>query len=314
MKAELKPRISLENRTKLETVIPLSTPYLLFIDPSDLCNKRCSFCPTGHYHLVRQFRKPQLMKWELFKGIVEDLKQFPEKIKTVRLYKDGEPLLNPAIDLMVTMLKGSGVAERVDMTTNGMLLVPSLVNLLVDAGLDAIFISVPQDYSPQYVDMIRYFHAHRKQCEMRVKIVGDGLDQIRKDKFLDDFGDICDYIFIENLAPCWPNFEVKISGKGIYGNEVSEVDVCPYLFYSMSINSDGTVSACFLDWTRELLVGDANDQSIVDIWNGECITRWRRLMLEGKRKDMSFCKNCGQLKYCAPDNIDPYKNELLEKI
>ena len=33
MKAEIKPRIELENRTKLETVIPLSTPFVIFVDP-----------------------------------------------------------------------------------------------------------------------------------------------------------------------------------------------------------------------------------------------------------------------------------------
>ncbi len=36
MKAKLKPRINLENRTKLEEVIPLSTPFILFVDPSNI--------------------------------------------------------------------------------------------------------------------------------------------------------------------------------------------------------------------------------------------------------------------------------------
>ena len=41
MKAKIKPRIDLENRTKIETVIPLSVPFVIFVDPSDLCNFRC---------------------------------------------------------------------------------------------------------------------------------------------------------------------------------------------------------------------------------------------------------------------------------
>ena len=47
VKAEIKPRITLEGRTRLETVIPLSTPYLVFLDPSDICNQHCAFCPSG---------------------------------------------------------------------------------------------------------------------------------------------------------------------------------------------------------------------------------------------------------------------------
>ena len=31
---KIKPRINLEGRTKLETVIPLSTPFIIFVDPS----------------------------------------------------------------------------------------------------------------------------------------------------------------------------------------------------------------------------------------------------------------------------------------
>ncbi|MCZ9957417.1 hypothetical protein [Brachyspira hyodysenteriae] len=53
MKAKIKPRIDLENRTKLETVIPLETPFIIFIDPSDKCNFKCKFCPTGNIELMQ---------------------------------------------------------------------------------------------------------------------------------------------------------------------------------------------------------------------------------------------------------------------
>ena len=48
---------------------------------------------------------------------------------------------------------------------------------------------------------------------------------------------------------CWPNFELGElvnNNFGIYGQEIKEVDICPYPFYSMSVNSDGKVSVCFL--------------------------------------------------------------------
>ncbi|GAI93186.1 unnamed protein product, partial [marine sediment metagenome] len=48
MKAKIKPRINLENRTRLERVIPLSTPMILFVDPASTCNFKCKFCPTGN--------------------------------------------------------------------------------------------------------------------------------------------------------------------------------------------------------------------------------------------------------------------------
>ena len=44
MKAQIKPRINQEGRTRLEEVIPLETPFVLFVDPSSACNFRCKFC------------------------------------------------------------------------------------------------------------------------------------------------------------------------------------------------------------------------------------------------------------------------------
>ena len=52
MKSEFKPRINLEGRTPLETVIPLQTPYVVFVDPASACNFICKFCPTGHRDLI----------------------------------------------------------------------------------------------------------------------------------------------------------------------------------------------------------------------------------------------------------------------
>ena len=57
MKAQIKPRINLEGRTKLETVIPLETPFVVFVDPSSGCNFKCTYCPTGHLDLIKRSLK-----------------------------------------------------------------------------------------------------------------------------------------------------------------------------------------------------------------------------------------------------------------
>jgi dTDP-6-deoxy-L-talose 4-dehydrogenase (NAD+) len=54
MKAQLKPRINLEGRTALETVIPLETPFVVFVDPASACNFQCKFCPTGHRDMIAE--------------------------------------------------------------------------------------------------------------------------------------------------------------------------------------------------------------------------------------------------------------------
>jgi MoaA/NifB/PqqE/SkfB family radical SAM enzyme len=308
-------RINLTNRTKLETVIPLSTPYLVFIDPSDICNAKCGWCPTGS-GAAGKYKKPQLMEFGLYKKIVDDLADMPEMVKVLRLYMMGEPLLNPDLPKMVGYAKESGRFGQIDLTSNGIALTPKLGNKLTIAGLDKIFISVPSDYGDEYLDRIRNFYTHAKHREVHVKIIGDGMDNLRKELFYVDFEDCSDSMFIENLSPCWPEFDVGEVGEvGIYGQSIGKgVDICPYIFYSLAINSDGTVSLCFLDWKRGMVIGDLKVESFKDIWNGTKLHSYRLANLKGNRNRLDFCKECRQLVYGNPDNIDGSADDILRRL
>lgn len=333
MRAKIKPRINLEGRTKLETVIPLSTPFVLFVDPSSTCNFRCKFCPTGDRQLIKDTGRWQgTMKFDLYIKIIDDLKEFDRPLKVLRLYKEGEPLLNPHLPDMIMYAKRSGMADYIDTTTNGSLLTNDLSLRLVEAGLDRINISVDAMSDEQflaftktkvnfenYVDNIRFLYDNRQQCEICVKIAGDYLSDEEKRCFFDVFGDISDRIFIENTAPCWPEFDVEqrtgvTIRKGIYDNPLSVVNTCPYIFYSMSVNSDGSVSLCFLDWARKLIIGDIRTQSLHDIWFGNTLFNHQMTNLKGGRIKSPVCSSCGQLSHCLPDNIDPYSDMLIEKM
>jgi len=311
--AEIKPRIDFEGRTRMETVMPLSSPYLIFLDPSDKCNAHCMHCPTGSREALK-YKTPMLMPLDLCKKIIDDLCAMDNPIKTLRLYKMGESLLNPDLHKMVKYAKDSGRFGQVDLTTNGILLTPKLGRKLIDAGLDKIFISVPTSYDIEYRDPILNFIAHRGACKVYVKIIGDDMTQLEKELFLHDFED-ADRVFIENLAPCWPEFDVgEVGNVGIYGQPLTPAPkVCPYPFYSLTINSDGTVSACYIDWKCDLILGDLRTETFKSVWNGDKLKRFQIMMLRGERHSHPFCGNCQQLVYGAPDILDPYADELLKK-
>jgi MoaA/NifB/PqqE/SkfB family radical SAM enzyme len=332
MKAKIRPRIELKNRTKLETVIPLKTPFTIFVDPSDLCNFQCKFCPNSDRDLVKKTnRSLKTMDLELFKKIVDDICEFEKPIKVLRMYKDGEPLLNPKFVEMVRYAKEKKCAERVDTTTNASLLSPKKNLEIIDTGIDRINISIEGVNAKQYLEFskykldfdkfienIRHLYDHRKNCEIIIKISGDTISEDDKKKFYDIFGDIADGVFIEHVMSCWPEFElkgIKVNQEvGIYGQKIKEVQVCPYVFYSFSINSDGLASLCFLDWSEKLIIGDTRKESVKDIWNGQKMFEYRKMFLEKKRKDHPFCGKCGQMTHGLPDDIDAYAEELLKKI
>lgn len=332
MKAQIKPRINLEDRTPLQEVIPLATPFVVFVDPASACNFTCPFCPTGHRDMIAETGRYQgVLKMETFTKIIDDLAEFDRPIKVLRLYKDGEPFLNKRLADMIAYAKKSGRVEYIDTTTNGSLLTPERLKEVLDAGLDKINISVdgmtPEQYRkftgfdfdfPRFVETVKWLYANKGDCEVMIKIPGELITEAQKQEFYDTFGDYCDRIFIENFAPCWPEFDieahtgVKIT-QGIYQQAITPTDTCPYIFYSIAVNADGLVSSCFLDWGRKLLVGDVREQSLKSLWNSDKLNALRHQHLEGRRKQNPVCGSCGQLSHCLPDNVDAFRAELLTK-
>ena len=332
MRASYSPRMDLKNRTKLETVIPLDTPFVVFVDPSDACNFKCRFCPTSDRELMKKVGRPwKQMPLELFKKIADDMTKFPKKIEVLRLYKDGEPLINKDFPAMIKYAKDIKASNRIDTTTNASLLTKKRAEEIVKAGLDRINISIygikSEHYSAfsgvklefkQILENVRNFYEIRGQCEMLVKINGDQLTEEEKNVFLEYFGDYTDKIYIEHTMSCWPEFNLRgvdVNPKvGIYGQQIKEVEACPYPFYSIAINSDGLVSVCFLDWGRKLGLGNIREESLKDVWEGKAMKQYRKMFLEGERKNHPVCGTCGQMSHGNPDNIDPFKKEILEKL
>jgi len=333
MNAKFETRIIQEGRTPLQDVIPLSTPFMLFLDPSSRCNFRCTFCPTGNKDLLKKTNRwTGMLDFDLFKKIIDDLHEFENPLKVLRLYKDGEPFLNPRLADMVGYAKKSGKILSIDTTTNGSLLTPERVLPVVEAGIDQINISLDGMSDKQfmqfcrtkvnfkeYVDNIRQLYENRGNCKILIKTVNELLTDETRQLFLDTFSPIVDKIFIENVSPCWPDFgveelmNVEIT-QGIYGQEIVDVDTCPYVFYQLSINPDGKVSLCFLDWGHDYIVGDASKQSLKEIWESETLFNYQVEFLKGNRSNIKFCKDCKQLSHGMADNIDPYKERLLAKL
>nr|URC16992.1 MAG: SPASM-radical SAM protein [Lokiarchaeota virus Fenrir Meg22_1012]URC17221.1 MAG: SPASM-radical SAM protein [Lokiarchaeota virus Fenrir Meg22_1214] len=330
MKAKIKPRIQLENREPLAENIPLSTPWVIFVDPSDACNFRCKFCPSGNLKLLKKYgRTPTIMKLDLYEKIINQIKEFDKPIKVLRLYKDGEPLLNPSFPKMVKYAKNSGCCEKVDTTTNASMLNPDLNLKIIEAGLDRINISIEGVNEQQYRDFsgykinfdkfvrnIEHFYDHRKDCEMIIKINGDLLSEEDKTKFFEIFGDITDGIFIEHVMNCWYDFDSEVKQNeevGIYGQPIKEVMICPYVFYSMSVNSNGTVSVCFLDWARKMLIGDVYEEKLKEIWNGKNMNSYRKMFLFKLRKTHPICSKCSQLSHGMPVDLDDKSEEIIKR-
>ena len=330
IKEKIQPRIE-SARTALGDVIPLTTPYVVFIDPSSACNFKCTFCPTGDRELIKSTGRYQgNLHLDNYMKVLSDIGEFDKRLKVLRLYKDGEPLLNRHLPDMIRLAREADVADVIDTTTNGYLLSGEMGETLVKAGLSRINISIDGldeaqfwkftkakvDF-PKFLSNLKDFYSVSGDCDVVIKTTKEIIGEERRDEFFNTFGDYCDRIFVENTSPCWPDFDVEermgiTIETGLYGNEILDVKTCPYLFYSISVNSDLSVSACFVDWSRGLKVGSLKEASLKDIWLGAEMQSHRLAHLQGKRDAHSICGKCSQITHCKADNIDADAGKLLD--
>ncbi len=152
MLAKIQPRARTQGRPFIPDDFPFTTPRVLFIDPTDKCNLKCDFCPTGDHELMRNTpgRHHGPMTLDTFKKVIDGCAEFNRPITVFRLYKDGEPLSNPAFPHMVAYAKQSGYGQVVDTTTNAILLTFLKSDALIEAGLDRINISIYGMNTEQY--------------------------------------------------------------------------------------------------------------------------------------------------------------------
>lgn len=330
---EREKREKQNQRIPLEQVVPLSTPYIVYIDPSGACNFKCNFCPC-YMSDYRAEERHKIMSMDLFEKILHDLKEMDEQIKVVYLWGFGEPLMNPNLPRMVKRLREEKICRDIRIYTNGSLLTPEISHALVDNGVDLIRVSLEginaesyaqlcgckMDYEKLISNLADLYHYSRGRMQLGIKVVNASL-KTEEDVayFYDTFGPISDFSYIENIENVWPDCPDIVVDKsnGIYSKNWNTVfgrkknKVCAEPLISMMIHSNGVVSACCADWKFATAYGDVRKKSIGEIWNSKELREFQLIHLEQGRQFLPFCKDCI---IESDDDIDNVTGKISENI
>lgn len=316
MASEIKPIYGTE-RVKLSEVVPLDTPYSAFVFPTTYCNFKCAYCghSLGHKGMKERYGfRPGHMSMDTYGLVVEQLKEFPRKLKMLSLTGQGEPLLNPHIGEMVQMAKEAGVAERIEIITNASMLHREVADALIAAGLDTLRISLQGLSSEKYKEIcgatvdfdaftenIRYFYAHKGKTNLYVKVMDVALEAGQEEAFYELFRDCTDRMYIEHMLPAYDGVamtEGMAITKDRYGGEVKKLHaVCPLAFYMLGVFPDGDVEPCDTIY-KPIVLGNVHEDTLLHMWRGEMLRDFWRLQLEGRRGENHRCAHC-----CAPDDV-----------
>lgn len=311
------------SRHNLIDLIPLNKPFTITIDICSLCNFKCEQC-IQNSKSENLFNK-RVMTLEEFKKIVDDLKKWDgEKIKVIKLYNCGEPLLNPKFGEILKYLHDSNVTERIDLTSNCSLLTEEFSKYMVEYELDYLRVSI---YSP-----IQEINNNITNTTIDVEKIYNNLLQLKKVKaernskkpfvaikmfetdneeekqlFLNKYSNVADELFFEKLH----NFSGSVDINSVKKVNKKCKEICPWPFYSLNIQSNGDVTCCCVDWLNQTKVGNVFEEKIEEIWNGKNLYNFRIMQIEKKRFENECCKNCNVFLSddFTVDDIDDLKKE-----
>jgi radical SAM protein with 4Fe4S-binding SPASM domain len=140
------------------------------------------------------------------------------------------------------------------------------------------------------------------------------------ESFFEIFTPIADYVSIDNIYAAFKNVDYTglITSQDTFGKDIiyKKSEYCPYPFFQLSINADGTIKACCDTQDRnvdDFLIGDVKIQNLFDVWNGSRLNFIRNGILKKGRK-FSRCKECKIIDHLAEsDIIDDHIVNLREK-
>lgn len=320
---------------RLVNHLPLEAPWSVMIEPSNKCNFKCIFCPTGDFVLLKKVGRPKgNMSLNFARKIIDDLTEFDDKIRLINFSKNGEPLLCNELPQMIEYAKSKKVAKKIMTVTNGALLDESMAADLLESGIDHIRVSVEHVSSSGYKEVTQNYDNYqlivdnvanlfnqiekkKSSTELYVKIVDIGLSDEEKKKFFEEFSPICHMINIENLRP-WNKSEIKDFALGTEvklnqkrNSETTDRKVCPAPFYSMNVNFNGEVSACAVDWCHGTIIGNVNDNSMMDIWQGPQLKEFRLKHLSFRKNEIDACRKCAYIRnFIDLSHLDDDATEL----
>jgi MoaA/NifB/PqqE/SkfB family radical SAM enzyme len=263
-------------------------PEIVQIESTNSCNAKCVFCPRDEMH-----RPEGVMSFDLFRKVVDECAELG--ITHVRMHNYGESFLDRQLVDKVRYAKEKGIKE-VGMISNGSLITERVARAVIDAGLDAINISVDAsgkevfestrlglNYDKVIGNIERLVRIRAEMGRRRPKLI---LSFVRQNNSADE------QAFIEH----WKGIADKIHITDLHnwaGTLNTESDVnypCYRPWLTFTVLWDGRVSLCCADFDGRHILGDLNRSTIKDVWNSEAYVRARRQHLESGGPDI--CRSC----------------------
>lgn len=305
---KLKHKINYERyrfRYNYSTRLNLKTPVDLSLELSSACDLACVFC----YHSDPKnlpFTKG-LMSFELAQSLIEQGAELG--VNSIKLNGRGESTLYPRFKELTSMAKqyaaGSTYIDRItnsnfNFRKNQDSIYEGLCNQTkVKASIDSLIPEIleRQRKGCSYENVMKNadaFYNHPLRIKSDTKFVIQSVRTLlNKDEDIES-----------EVKKRWPSALVSVrdmvggrvnTDASAYENvkrDFSNRQACTQAFARAIVHSDGKVAPCCPSYRGDLIIGDANRDSLHTIFNSIIAKQLRQDLKTGKAFDLDPCKTC----------------------
>jgi MoaA/NifB/PqqE/SkfB family radical SAM enzyme len=271
-------------------------PEIVQIEATNICNAKCVFCPRDEMHRVEG-----IMDMALFQKIADECAALD--ITHIRMHNYGEAFADRNLVEKVRYAKSIGIRE-VGLISNGSLITERAARGMVDAGLDAINISMDAagkevfestriglNYDKVVANVERLIAIRDEAGKRRPKLI---LSFVRQDNSAEEQAFIAhwkakaDKIHITDLH----------NWAGTLNHESDVRYPCYRPWLTFTVLWDGRVSLCCADFDGKEVLGDLRTHTIKEIWNNPAYRAVRQAHLD--HGGPSICQSCDLPKKDSP--------------
>lgn len=286
----------------------MGMPVSVGIELTNTCNLRCPECITGSGKLIRS---QGFMDIGLFKSVIKELSPY---LYNTNLYFQGEPMLHPQFFSFLDNTRNTNTT----VSTNGHYLSTVNSEKIVKSGLNHLIISLDGMDQETYalyrkngnlstvIDGIKNTAEAKIRFNSKIKLEIQFLvnrineNQISQVKALARSAgaslrlksiQVNDKKDAGRWLPLNGKFRRYTLKNGEYVIKSNLPDRCARLWFNPVITWDGKVLPCCFDKNAEHIMGDLNQDSFRDIWNGPKYRIFRKSIFSG-RNMIEICRNC----------------------
>lgn len=281
-------------------------PVVYNIETTNACNMRCKMCPRttmmnrgistikketfeNILSQLRPWTKEEWQEWEEFVVREYNIKKremhenhfFLYIIpKVIQLHGYGDPLLDVNMHHYIRLLSENGfqsyfscnpaninIEKTVQMFQNGLDYIKYSIESVDDEKHKAIRGNA-SNFTDSYKNIMELLEIKRKEKYTTTIIItmldlNNTWQEDEYKKLKNAFKDKDVYIYLKSEDQQWYR-------KDFHGtNSIHWSEICKHPWMSMTVKSNAEVAMCMEDFNNEIILGNAEKNTLYDIWNGE---------------------------------------------